>query len=63
MRLSDSPDFDSASWEPFSSSRAWDFGTSTAVFVQFRDAAGNESPTYIASLAGNSTVFLPLLMR
>jgi sugar lactone lactonase YvrE len=63
MRLSNSLDFDNASWEPFSSSRAWDFDTSIAVYVQFRDAAGNESPTYIASLAGNSTVFLPFLMQ
>jgi hypothetical protein len=63
MRLSGSPDFDDASWEPFNPSPAWDFNASATAYVQFRDAAGNESPTYMASLAGSSTVFLPFLMR
>ncbi|MFL5804443.1 MAG: hypothetical protein ACJ8CR_22205 [Roseiflexaceae bacterium] len=63
MRVSARPDFDGASWEPFSSSRSWDFGAGPTVYVQFRDAAGNLSPTYPASLAGTSTVFLPLVLR
>ena len=63
MRLSDQPTFENAAWEPFSSSRTWDFASSPAVFVQFRDEAGNESPTYSASLGQGSTVFLPFVTQ
>jgi sugar lactone lactonase YvrE len=63
MRLSAQPDFAGASWEPFESSRTWDFGANPSVYVQFRDYAGNLSPTYVAALAGSQTVFLPIVMR
>jgi hypothetical protein len=63
MRVSTQPDFGGASWEPFSAHRAWDFGDSPAVYVQFRDAADNLSPSYAVSAAGNSTIFLPLIMQ
>jgi NHL repeat len=63
MRVSARLDFSDASWEPFASSRAWDFAANPTVFVQFRDAAGNLSPAYPASLSGTSTLFLPLVLR
>jgi hypothetical protein len=63
MRLSARPDFAGASWEPFTSTRTWDFGDSSTVYVQFRDHAGNASPTYAASLSGRLSVFLPLVRR
>jgi sugar lactone lactonase YvrE len=60
MRVSAQPDLGDASWEPFSTQRAWDFSESPIVYVQFRDAAGNLSPTYATP---SSTVFLPVVIR
>ncbi|MCC6178082.1 MAG: hypothetical protein IT305_22500 [Chloroflexi bacterium] len=44
MRVSVRPDLAGAGWEPFAGSRRWDRGGTA--FVQFRDNAGNVSPTY-----------------
>jgi hypothetical protein len=63
MRLSAQPDFDGASWEPFVTSRTWDFSDNPNVYVQFRDNAGNVSPTYAASLPRAQVVFVPLVLR
>ena len=63
MRVSAQPDFGDASWEPFSARRAWDFGDSPTVYVQFRDVASNLSPSYAAARLGNSTVFLSLILH
>jgi hypothetical protein len=63
MRISAQPDFGDAVWEPFSARRAWDFGDSTAVYVQFRDAADNLSPSYAVSAVANSTIFLPFVLQ
>jgi sugar lactone lactonase YvrE len=63
MRLSVQPDFAGASWEPFASSRTWNFGANPNVYVQFRDNAGNLSPVYAAALTGAQTVFLPIVVR
>ena len=63
MRLSAQPDFDGASWEPFVTSKTWDFSDSPNVYVQFRDNAGNVSPTYVTSLARAQTVFVPFVLR
>ncbi len=63
MHISARPDFGDASWEPFSTRRAWDFGDSPTVYVQFRDAASNLSPRYAIDQSGISKVFLPLMLR
>jgi hypothetical protein len=44
MRLSSRQDFAGASWEPYHTSRSWSFGQDSAVYLQFRDNAGNVSP-------------------
>jgi hypothetical protein len=44
MRLGARPDFSDVRWEPFAPSRAWARGG--LVYVQYRDRAGNRSPTY-----------------
>jgi hypothetical protein len=63
MRVSAQPNFADTDWEPFSASRAWDFEADPVVYVQFRDAAGNTSPSYTTSLTGTPTLFLPLVLR
>ena len=63
MRLSAQSDFSSSTWEPFTATHLWDFASKPIVYVQFRDYAGNVSPSYIASLAGNHTVFIPISIR
>jgi hypothetical protein len=45
MRLSSRTDFDGSQWEPYSTSREWDFGSQNTVYVQFRDNANNISQT------------------
>jgi hypothetical protein len=47
MRLSNQPDFEGASWQPYATSLAWDM-RGASVYVQFRDYAGNISQTYVA---------------
>jgi hypothetical protein len=63
MRLSAQPDFVGAIWEPFASSRPWDFERNPTVYIQFRDNAGNESQTYTASVIGAKLLFVPLVLR
>jgi hypothetical protein len=63
MRLSAQPDFTDTSWEAFAASRSWDFESNPIAYVQFRDSAGNVSPTYTASLTGTLSVFVPLVLR
>jgi hypothetical protein len=63
MRLSTQADFAGANWEPFASSRAWEFEDHSTVYVQFRDNAGNESQIYTASVIGSKLVFVPLVLR
>jgi sugar lactone lactonase YvrE len=63
MRVSAQPDFADTSWEAFAASRSWDFESNPIAYVQFRDNAGNVSPTYEASLTRTRTVFVPLVLR
>jgi len=44
MRLSSRADFEGALWEPYQTSRLWDFGSHETVYIQFRDNATNISP-------------------
>ncbi|MFN8524581.1 MAG: right-handed parallel beta-helix repeat-containing protein [Chloroflexota bacterium] len=53
MRICDNAGFSGCSWQPYSTGANWGFASGRDVFVQFRDAAGNVSPTYswpVASL-------------
>jgi hypothetical protein len=61
MRLSNRPDFAGAAWEPYATTRAWNLGNNTSVYVQFRDYAGNISQTYVASQ--QTAIYLPMLSR
>ena len=61
MRVSAQPNFGGASWEAFSARRAWDFDVNPTAYVQFRDTAGNQSPTY--AVGASDTVFLPLVQH
>jgi sugar lactone lactonase YvrE len=63
MRISALPNFGDASWEPFSAQHEWDFKRSPTAYVEFRDAAGNLSPSYAVSQSGNATIFVPLVAR
>jgi hypothetical protein len=63
MRVSNQVNFDEASWRPYATMLAWDMGSSNAVYVQFRDNAGNFSQIYAATRAGKQIVFLPLVTR
>jgi hypothetical protein len=63
MMISNSPDFAGASWEPYAATKAWvlsgtAYGDKT-VYARFRDAAGNVSGTYSATIrAPNPPVLL-----
>ena len=63
MLISNQPDFAGAIWESYATSRAWALGSNTAVYVRFRDNAGNVSVTYSASRLSNWSVFLPLILK
>jgi len=60
MLISNQPDFAGATWEDYATSRAWTLGSNTAVYVRFRDNAGNISSTYSTS---QWKVFLPLVVK
>lgn len=53
MRISNHADTSGSSWEPYATTNAWNLGQSdglAAVFVQYRDAAGNESDVAQATI-------------
>ena len=60
MLISNQPDCAGATWEAYATSRAWAIGSETAVYVRFRDNAGNVSQTYSAS---QWKVFLPIIVK
>jgi hypothetical protein len=68
MRISNDPTFSGASWEAYSRSKPWRLaGTSgpNIVYVQFRDAAGNESHSVSDAiiLTSGGKVYLPMVVR
>jgi hypothetical protein len=63
MRISGDPSFTGAAWEAYTTSKIWPAGQDAAVFVQYRDNAGNESVVYSAALTITHRLFLPLIMR
>jgi hypothetical protein len=50
MRLSNRGDFAGAQWEPFATSKSWNFDNANTVYVQYRDRASNVSQTYSTRL-------------
>ena len=60
MLISNQPDFAGATWEAYATRRAWTLGSNAAVYVRFRDNAGNVSSTYSTS---QWKVFLPLIVK
>jgi hypothetical protein len=68
MKISNSPSFEGASWEPFAPSKPWTIqagrGPASFVHVAFRDAAGN-----VSGEAGDGIlwlqrkVFLPAVLK
>jgi hypothetical protein len=62
MRLSDNQSFSGAAWQPYSTTVVWPV-TGEAVYVQYRDNAGNVSLAYSANLPSEHRVYLPMVMR
>jgi hypothetical protein len=63
MRLSGAPTFAGAAWQTYTPVYSWSVGGEPAVYVQYRDNAGNVSLTYSASLPASHRQFLPLILR
>ncbi len=72
MRVSNSPDFSGAAWMPFTTQIAgWDLGSpapgsTVAVYVQFKDTAGNISTSGFGladTIQFQPLVYLPLVRR
>lgn len=66
MMISNFADMRGGVWEPYATTKDWqlaDDGGVQAVFVRFRDAAGNESTPVAATIHVNERIFLPLMMR
>jgi hypothetical protein len=71
MRISNNGDMSGATWEPFAQTKPWTLVHATglaSVYVQYRDAAGNESRIIPASIwvedgPGLNRLMLPLIMK
>ncbi len=66
MMISNAPDFSGAVWEPYADSKPWTLAQDAglaSVFVKYRDAVGNESEVYVATIwVGSGPGFLPLYL-
>jgi len=67
MRVSNDPFFAGAVWEPYAETRSWQlqgsWGSPAHVYVQFRDAAGNQSGIAGDGVLLAQRVYLPLVLR
>jgi Mg-chelatase subunit ChlD len=71
MIISNSPDFSGSDWEPYATSKPWTLGQGSglaSVYVRYRDAVGNESDTYVATIwvgsgPGLNPIFLPIIIH
>jgi hypothetical protein len=71
MMISNHADMNGGVWEPYSPTRPWLLNQSlglAAVYVKYRDAAGNESPVYPATIyvrmgPGIFRLFAPTIMK
>jgi len=66
MLISNNPDFSGASWEAYGTSKAWTLAQTSglaAVYVRYRDAAGNETDTYVATIyVGTGPIFTSMFI-
>jgi hypothetical protein len=49
MRIGFTPTLGAVAWQPFQSTYGWNFAGHAAVYVQYRDRAGNVSTIYSAA--------------
>ncbi|MFL5800697.1 MAG: choice-of-anchor X domain-containing protein, partial [Roseiflexaceae bacterium] len=65
MLISNQPDFAGATWQPYAPTKTWTLGQLSglaAVYVKYRDFAGNESDMAVATIHVQP-VFLPIVRR
>jgi murein DD-endopeptidase MepM/ murein hydrolase activator NlpD len=63
MRISEDPTFANVEWQEYEQFLAWE-RTGNPVYAQFRDRAGNMSPTYSTELSGSMhRLYLPTIVR
>jgi hypothetical protein len=68
MMINNNADMSGGTWEPYQTSRNWTLAEQSglaAVFVKYRDGAGNESDVYPATIeiVGSGTIYLPFVTR
>ena len=63
MQLSTHADFSGAVWQPFSATASLVAQPGDTVYVRVRDGVGNTSGVAPTTLAGNYSVFLPMITR
>jgi hypothetical protein len=71
MVISNAPDFSGAVWEAYGTSKPWTLAQDAglaSVYVKYRDAVGNESDVYVATIwvgsgPGSLPIYLPLVVR
>ena len=67
MRISNSPDFSGAVWQPLTQYVPWQLqagpNLSKVVYIQFRDAAQNESLVFWDDITYTPRMFLPVLAK
>lgn len=66
MMISNRSDMQGAEWQAYAISKAWTLSPSrglAAVFVKYRDAAGNVSRTAVATIRIAPRVYLPVIRR
>jgi hypothetical protein len=67
MRVSHDPFFTGVAWERYAETRSWQlqgaWGGHTHVYVQFRDAAGNQSGIAADGIRLAYRIYLPVVLR
>lgn len=67
MRVSRDPFFTGVAWEPYTTTRSWQlqglWGELDRVYVQFRDAAGNQSGLAVDGIRLAYRIYLPLIQK
>ncbi len=67
MRISNDPGFEGAVWEPLAMQKSWVLGGAPGqiyrVYIQFRDAAGNESFIVYDDIFYAPKIYLPIVIR
>jgi hypothetical protein len=71
MMISNVPDFEGGAWEPYATSKPWTLAQTSglaSVYVKYRDAVGNASETYVATIwigqdPAAKALYLPVVPR